>query len=153
MSKPPHVACAPAMVEDALQQAEAICSGKGGAFTPLRTRVLALLLESPKPTKAYDLLRKLRKSGQDKPPTVYRTLDFLQEMGLVHRIESLQAFVPCRHWSHEHAAIFLLCENCENAFELDSEDVQHELHQAAKSVAFEMKKAVIEVLGRCSACS
>ena len=70
------------------------------------------------PSKAYDLLEHLGDDGAAKPPSVYRSLDFLLEMGLAHKIESLNAYVACGHWKHGHAAVFLICDKCGMAGEL-----------------------------------
>src|SRR5579871_4177365 len=100
----PHLACSPETVAESLKQAEKLIEQRGGRLTPLRRKVLTLLLESHGPAKAYDLLQQLGDDGAAKPPSVYRSLDFLLEMGLAHRIESLNAFIACGHWDHGHAA-------------------------------------------------
>ena len=87
-----------------------------------------------------------------KPPTVYRTLDFLLEMGLIHRIESLQAFAPCRHWWHGHAAGFLICDLCGAAEELDVDGSLRKLSHEAAGVGFQTRAAVIEIRGICHSC-
>ena len=83
-------------VADALARAEDVCRQRGARLTPLRRRVLELVWDSHRAVKAYDLLAALGETaGAAKPPTVYRTLEFLMEHGLVHRIDSLNAFVGC----------------------------------------------------------
>src|SRR5699024_7737219 len=85
-----------ACVSDALARADRICRPQGRRLTPMRRRVLELVWNSHKPVKAYDLLEAIRSNRNNAAPiTVYRALDFLQEAGLVHRIESLNAFVGC----------------------------------------------------------
>lgn len=145
-------ACAPEDVVVALQQAAALCAKRGGELTALRIRILRRLLEAKHPTKAYDLLKTLNTTGQAKPPTVYRTLDFLRQMGLVHRIESLQAFAVCKHWNHDHAAVFLLCDTCRAVEELDAAETLRKLTQSAAGVNFKARDAVIEVRGVCMRC-
>jgi Fur family zinc uptake transcriptional regulator len=148
-----HLACAPVAVADSLREAEKLCEQRGGKLTPLRRKVLTLLLESEGPAKAYDLLGQLGDDGAAKPPSVYRSLDFLLEMGLAHRIESLNAFVACGHWKHGHAAVFLICDSCGTAGELHAGDSVKKLTQEVEGVKFKMRSAVIEVHGLCSACS
>ena len=85
-----------AAVEAALDRAAASCQGRGAQLTELRRQVLRLVLSSPHPVGAYALLDQLRAARPGAaPPTVYRALDFLQEQGLVHRVERLNAFVGC----------------------------------------------------------
>jgi Fur family zinc uptake transcriptional regulator len=148
-----HLACAPEAVADSLREAEVLCEQRGGRLTPLRKKVLTLLLESEGPAKAYDLLEHLGEDGAAKPPSVYRSLDFLLEMGLAHRIESLNAFVACGHWKHGHAAVFLICDSCGTAGELHAGDSVKKLTQEVESVKFQMRNAVIEIRGLCQACA
>ena len=148
----PHLACAPDNVAESLTQAEKLCAQRGGKLTPLRRQVLTLLLESQGPAKAYDLLAKLADDGSAKPPSVYRSLDFLLEMGLAHRIESLNAFVACGHWNHGHAAVFLICDRCGSADELHAHDSVKKLASEVAAVDFRMRAAVIEVRGACKRC-
>jgi Fur family zinc uptake transcriptional regulator len=148
-----HLACSPHGVAESLREAEALCQQRGGNLTPLRKKVLQLLLEAEAPAKAYDLLQQLGEDGAAKPPTVYRSLDFLLEMGLAHRIESLNAFVACGHWKHGHAAVFLICDNCGSAGELHASDSVKKLTHDVESVKFKMRNAVIEVRGLCADCA
>jgi Fur family transcriptional regulator, zinc uptake regulator len=148
-----HLACAPDSLADSLKEAEALCGQRGGKLTPLRRKVLTLLLESAGPAKAYDLLEHLGDDGAAKPPSVYRSLDFLLEMGLAHKIESLNAYVACGHWKHGHAAVFLICDKCGMAGELHANDSVKKLTQEVESVNFQMRSAVIEIRGLCEACA
>jgi Fur family zinc uptake transcriptional regulator len=115
--------------------------------------VLTLLLESQGPAKAYDLLEHLGDDGAAKPPSVYRSLDFLLEMGLAHKIESLNSYVACGHWKHGHAAVFLICDKCGMAGELHANDSVKKLTQEVESVNFRMRSAVIEIRGLCENCA
>ncbi len=126
---------------------------RGGNLTPIRRKVLTMLLESPRPVKAYDILPLIKASGVAKPPTLYRSLDFLIEMGLAHRIESLNAFAPCGHWRHGHEAIFLICERCGTVAELHASEVLKKLSRDIDSVGFRMRNAVVEVSGTCQVCA
>lgn len=148
-----HLACAPLALSDSLKEAETLCEERGGRLTPLRKKVLTLLLESGGPAKAYDLLEQLGDDGAAKPPSVYRSLDFLLDMGLAHKIESLNAFVACGHWKHGHAAVFLICDKCGTAGELHAHDSVKKLSQEVESVKFQMRSAVIEIRGLCRDCA
>lgn len=147
-----HLSCSPSDTQAALADAETLCIAKGVKLTPIRRRVLELLLESEAPAKAYDLLSKLNGEGASKPPTVYRALDFLLETGLAHKIESLNAFVACGHRHHRHAAAFLICVNCETAQELHSSSTLDTLERESQAVHFKMQNVVIEVRGLCADC-
>ncbi len=145
--------CSPADVEAFLIEADALAEARGQRMTPIRRKVLRLLAESSEPAKAYDLLGKLGGEGAAKPPTVYRALDFLQKVGLAHKIESLNAYVPCGHARHGHSAVFLICKSCCVAEELDAVATSDALRADAAAAGFRVSHAVIEVRGICSACT
>src|SRR3954471_22140635 len=99
---------------DALRHAEALCAGRAQKFTPIRRQVLQALLSSHRPLGAYEVIDEMAKSmPRPAPITVYRALDFLMQNGLVHRIESRNAFLACAH-DHDAAAMvaFLICDAC-----------------------------------------
>ena len=148
-----HLACAPDRLDESLREAEALCLERGGKLTPLRRKVLTLLLRSPGPAKAYDLLGQMGDDKAAKPPSVYRSLDFLLEMGLAHRVESLNAFVPCGHWGHGHAAVLLICETCGVADELHADEPVSILKAQVQEAGFSMREVVIEARGVCARCS
>jgi Fur family transcriptional regulator, zinc uptake regulator len=147
-----HLACAPPTVSKGLKEAEAMCAVEGWKLTPIRRRVLELLLQSPGPAKAYDLMAGLGETGAAKPPTVYRALDFLLEAGLAHRIESLNAYVACGHWAHAHVAVFLICQSCQNVQELHAEAAVRDLETEIRATGFLPKRTVVESIGLCTAC-
>ena len=146
------LSCSTSKIETALQQAEAHCESRGAKFTPIRRRVLELLLIADGPAKAYDLLNQLNGDGAAKPPTIYRALDFLLDMGLAHKIESLNSFVVCGHSDHNHAAAFLICELCDSAKELPVNRTLETLSGEVERVDFKIQSAVLEVRGVCTHC-
>jgi len=141
-------------IEGMLDRAGSICAAHGARLTDLRREVLGLILDSEAPTGAYDLLERLRTvRGPAAPPTVYRALDFLQEQGLVHRVERLSAFVGCVAHDQEHAAQFLICRTCGKVTELEDPELAHALEDAAHRLGFSVGKATIEAEGQCAACT
>ena len=91
--------------------------------------------------------------GQGGMSTVYRALDFLREQGLVHKIERLNAFIPCAEADHRHhAAQFLICRTCGRVVEMQDPDVASVLARAAKDAGFSISNATIEAEGLCSTC-
>lgn len=135
-----------------VRRAEAECARQGLRLTPLRRRVLELLLAEAGPSKAYDLLSKIGDDAPAKPPTVYRALDFLIETGLAHRIESLNAYVACSHHDHGGGSVFLLCRNCGRTEEQHAGALEAVLNETAESRRFTVEHAVIEVRGLCPDC-
>ena len=137
-----------------LSAAEDRCADADQKLTPPRRRVLELLLEAGQPVKAYDLIAAFSPGGAPaKPPTVYRALNFLQGKGLVHRIESLNAFVACTQHEHEHEGQFLICSDCGKTEELADESVSHLLRDKATEHGFVLQQQTIELRGLCKDCA
>ena len=135
----------------ALSAAEHRCVDIQERLTTPRRRVLELLLESDGPLKAYDLIAAFGEGGEPaKPPTVYRALDFLERLGFAHRIESLNAYVPCRLEGESHQAAFLICDCCGAAEEFEP-DFTAQL-AAAKGAGYVVESITLEARGLCPAC-
>jgi Fur family zinc uptake transcriptional regulator len=137
-----------------MAQAEAICASRGQRLTPIRRQVLEALLLSHKPLGAYEIIDVLAAlGGRPAPITIYRALDFLRENGLVHRIESRNAFIACVH-NHDSGAlvVFLICETCGATGEAPSAAAAETLRTAARSAGFTPKTPVIEIAGICAHC-
>lgn len=141
-------------IADALDRAAALCEQRGSKLTEIRRRVLELVWRNHAPVGAYDLLDEIRKDGRiAAPPTVYRALDFLREQGLVHRLESLNAFVGCTRPDRTHVSQFLICTGCQAVAELDAPEVGSAVSQSAAKAGFVVDRMTIEMHGLCPACS
>src|SRR5690242_483067 len=147
--------------EGLLDRADAVCQQRNANLTELRRHLLGLILDSASPTGAYELLDQLRQTRRGAvPPTVYRTLDFLLDQGLIHKVERLSAFVGCVAGctvdpdgeSHAHAAQFLICRKCGRVLEMQDPDLVSVLGRAAKEAGFSISSATIEAEGLCSTC-
>jgi Fur family zinc uptake transcriptional regulator len=142
----------PADVSAALGDAEARCVRRGERMTAPRRRVLELLLASGEPVKAYDLIAAYGVDGQAaKPPTVYRALEFLERLGLAHRIASISAYVACSHGERAHAAAFLICDCCGAAVEV-SPPTAAGLSGPAEQNGYVLERVTIEGHGLCADC-
>lgn len=134
----------------ALGAAENRCVTSHERLTAPRRRVLELLLASDAPLKAYDLIAAFGEHGEPaKPPTVYRALEFLERLGFAHRIESLNAYVPCRI-EGGHVAAFLICDCCGEAAEFQP-DLSASL-EAAAGTGYAVRAITLEARGLCGAC-
>src|SRR6195256_3837481 len=123
---------------DAIDHAEQVCKQRSQKFTPIRRQVLQALLSSHRPLGAYEVIDELAKSmPRPAPITVYRALDFLMENGLVHRIESRNAFLACAR-DHEAAGMvaFLICDHCGSVGEIPAAPVAARLNAAARASRF-----------------
>ena len=140
-------------IERAMREAESICQEKGLRFTDLRREVLRLIGLSHVPAKAYDILENLKgKEWSAKPPTVYRALDFLLETGLVHKLDSINAYIGRSHPRDHNGCYFLICTDCKEAKECCSSELSDAIELAWNKISFRPKKITLEVFGQCSAC-
>ena len=141
-------------INEALKKAENICNKKGVKLTKLRQKVLTLILKNHGYVKAYDLLNDLKKSDESaKPPTVYRSLDFLMEHGFIHKIQSLNAFVGCSHPDEHEDCYFLICKECKNIEECCSNKVKKVLTSTSGRNNFLPNQVTLEITGICQDCS
>lgn len=144
-----HAAC----IDAALDRAAELCARRGARLTRVRRRVLELVWQGHAAVKAYDLLTELgRKGGAAKPPTVYRALDFLMAHGLVHRLESLNAYVGCPQPEPPHEGQFLICNSCGQVSEFEAPAIQSAIEAQAASAGFAVAQRTVEVHGVCGGC-
>jgi Fur family zinc uptake transcriptional regulator len=121
----------------------------------MRRQVFKTLTGSSQAMGAYELIDALAALGHKRlaPISVYRTLDFLLEAGLVHKIESRNAFVACPHLhAADEVVIFMICESCGRVQEATSDAVTKAIGDVAKANRFTLKSQIIEMQGRCGAC-
>ncbi len=137
----------------ALARAESLCAERGVRLTAQRRRVLELVCRAERPVGAYEILDQVRDGGKAAPPTVYRALDWLLAQGLVHKLETLHAYIGCTHPEHPHASQFLICSGCGCVAELEDAAIAGSLQSAAEETGFQPSRPVVEVLGTCSDCS
>lgn len=138
----------------AITTAEELCASRGVQLTPIRHKVLELIWTSHKAVKAYDLLDLIRPTNDAaKPATVYRALDFLLEQGLIHRVESLNAFVGCRSSGTQHDQLLLICTACHNVEERAALNVFVALANEMQLAAFKPQRKTIEIHGLCRQCN
>lgn len=141
-------------IEQRLKEAESVCAAEGSRLTPLRREVLALILSANAPLGAYDLLAKMKRGTERSaaPPTVYRTLDFLMTQGFIHRLASINAYIPCCHPRAGHQAAFLICQNCQTVQETSASNLMDSLNDVAEAGHFIPKQTIIEISGLCQRC-
>lgn len=139
---------------EGLEHAERICADRSQNLTPIRRHVLHALLSSHRPLGAYEVIDELaRVMPRPAPITVYRALDFLMQNGLVHRIESRNAFLACgREHDDASAVAFLICESCGSVGEIPATAVAQSLSEAARQTGFTPKLSVVEITGVCGHC-
>ncbi len=142
-----HGAC----IAAALSAAEAVCRERKLQFTPVRRRVLEILLGAHRAVGAYDILAELSAEGMAaQPPVAYRALDFLVSNGFAHKIEKLSAYIACSQPGEAHAPAFMICRGCNVVVEAEASGGA--LGRAADDVGFAIEKTVVEAEGLCPGC-
>jgi Fur family zinc uptake transcriptional regulator len=142
-------------IEAELDTAAAACAQRGAQLTELRRSVLGLILRADGPSTAYQLLDRLKETRKGAaPPTIYRALDFLIEQRLIHKVERLNAFIPCTEAGHHHLhpVQFLICRSCGAVAEVEDHAVSKALERAAERHGFHAADAMVEIDGTCAAC-
>lgn len=138
---------------DLLKQADDIAAARGARLTPVRRRVLEILLEQHRALGAYEVLDRLAQDGfGNKPPVAYRALDFLVEQGLAHKVARLNAFMACTHPGQSHSPAVLICRACQTVAEAPGPAIHAAISGAAGEAGFKVESTAIEILGLCPAC-
>jgi Fur family zinc uptake transcriptional regulator len=144
-----HGSCVRAAVERAL----VLCGERGVRLTALRLQVLELVWQSHAPIGAYAILERLAgRRGRAAPPTVYRALDFLTREGLVHRVDSLNAYVGCPSPGQPHQAYFFICRRCGEAAEFHDPNLAASIARCVGEAGFRLATATVELAGACARC-
>ena len=123
-------------------------------LTKNQQTVLDILESSPEPLKAYTILFDIQKKGIKSPLQVYRALDKLIEIGKVHKIESRNSYIACKHegCNAKTSTSFLICENCESVTELTANNLFSYFSKQAEKNNFNYKKHNLEIFGLCENC-
>ncbi len=138
----------------AVLTADRLCAERGVQLTTIRRQVLGLIWGSHKAVKAYDLLDQMKPLQHSaKPATVYRALDFLLEQGLIHRVESLNAFIGCSCSEQQHEQLLLICIQCQEVEERPGAIVMEAVSKELKLAGFTAHRKAIEIQGICRHCS
>jgi Fur family zinc uptake transcriptional regulator len=156
-------------IDDALAAAQLICEQQNAKLTELRQQILLLIWENHKPLGAYTLIDQLAEKTQRRiaPPTVYRTLEFLLDLGLIHRINSLNAYIGCTQ-PHMHQPqsdqgapqqvidkhnYFLICRKCHDTQEILDTKLSKKIEQVSQVYKFLPQEQWLEITGLCEECS
>lgn len=146
-------------INECLMEAEQHCQRQGSKFTQMRKQVLSLLLNAEKAISAYELIDLFEHTFNEKmaPMSIYRILDYLESMQLVHKINVANKFVACSHIGHQekHSAVKLLfCQQCQRVKETP---LDHTIHQCltdeVQQSGFQLRSEHIELSCICMTCS
>ncbi|WP_420905926.1 Fur family transcriptional regulator [Candidatus Magnetaquiglobus chichijimensis] len=134
-------------------RAESLCQDLGVRFTPQRREVLEILATSHHCLGAYDILERMAHRDRRPPPAaVYRSLEFLLELKLVHRMTSRNAFFACTRATHAAPIQFWICRHCGVVAESESMRISEEVSRLAGQLAFCPETINVEIEGACQTC-
>ena len=140
-------------LERTLHRLEDLCRERGQRLSRPRRAVLAKLLSARRPLSAYELLDLLRsEDGRSTAASVYRTIDFLMALGIVHRLESTRSFVLCEHPDGPHWVQFLICRRCGQVVEAEDERVAAATERLGQRLGFALDQHIVELTGVCESC-
>jgi Fur family transcriptional regulator, zinc uptake regulator len=150
-----HSAALPRPPETFLEAADRLCNARNVKLTPIRRLVLEIVAHSAAPCGAYTILDlvTLREGKKTAPLTIYRALDFLAEQGLIHKIESKNSYIACLHPQHRHGGLFLVCDCCGVATEIQDKALSESLQNCAGNAGFQTDHWSVEIKGHCKSCT
>ncbi len=144
-----HKECSKKVIKHAAQ----MCGDNSLNLTPIRKKVLEIISENHKPAKAYDVLARLKDEGfSDKPPTVYRALDFLIENKMVHKLSTINAYVACFSDKPSEVSCFLICEKCQDIEEFYDDNLVKAINAIGRNKKVIMKNINLEIEFKCGNC-
>lgn len=142
-------------IDQALKRAKQVCEQNGVRLTELREQILRLIWQSHKPLGAYLLMNLLEEHSDRErvaPPTVYRTLDFLIDQGLIHKVHSLNAYVGCSSPNRQRCNALFICSDCGVTEEVPNNSIQQAINLSASQHKFTVENQMLEIMGKCQPC-
>jgi len=144
-----HKECSKRVVKNAKE----ICLEGSLNLTPIRKKVLEIAASNHRPARAYDILAKLKEAGfSDKPPTVYRALDFLIEHKMVHKLNTINAYVASFNNKAEEVSCFLICEKCQDIEEFQDKGIIKAMANISKNKNIDVRNVNLEISFKCDNC-
>jgi Fur family zinc uptake transcriptional regulator len=142
-------------INAALASANSLCAEKNARMTATRESVLRLLWQSHKPLGAYQLQDQLSKllNKPVAPATIYRAVDFLLGLSLIHRIPSLNAYIGCPFPNSEHSNLVMVCSDCGNVAEVAHNILNGLLQTICDKTNFTLQSQSLELFGQCRQCA
>ncbi|MBF6058773.1 Fur family transcriptional regulator [Thiomicrorhabdus heinhorstiae] len=147
-------------LEQNLTQVRIQCQNNGVKLTPLREQVLRIMLQNTQPQSAYEILQSYQNEYNPKaqPMTIYRALNFLEQIDAVHRLSSTRQYIVCDHLGHGHShhgfTQFLICDECGQLQEIEMEEsIWQKLLNEAAAYQFTPNSTAIEIHGLCRQCA
>ncbi|WP_019937228.1 Fur family transcriptional regulator [Bordetella sp. FB-8] len=140
-------------IEARLALADTLCAQRGKRLTPIRRKVLELLLRQGRSIKAYELLDAIKAEHHGAaPPTVYRALDFLVEEGLIHRLDAINAWSACHDAAGAPHDLLVVCTHCGAVAEISDPSMSRQLAERVARTGFALATHETEIRALCPDC-
>jgi Fur family transcriptional regulator, zinc uptake regulator len=143
-----------ASIDSIISKIERYLHRHGGRMTSVRREIIAMMAGFGGPKTAYKILDAANKKRKVKLSaiSVYRTLEFLMEAGVVLKLESKNAFELCLNTKSEHSHLMTVCDTCGRVQEIEDRALSKTLAKTAKKHGHQLKHNVIELHGVCLRC-
>jgi Fur family transcriptional regulator, ferric uptake regulator len=130
---------------------KAILREKGYRLTPQRELILAAVDALGHATPDEVLVEVHKQSSAINASTVYRTLEVLEELGLV-RHAHITDRAPTYHTIRDHEHFHLVCRKCQRVISVDPDVLAPLLDRLRSEFAFDADIGHLTVFGTCADC-
>ncbi len=142
----------PADIVRSVDAARDALRGRGMRWTPQRRVLVEVVLASEGHVTGAALVERCRAVDPDTTPsTVYRTLDVLEELGLVrhsHGLDGVEEYHALPASEHGH----LRCEACGGSWDIGAAEAEALTRALAASRRFSVDLSHLTIVGRCRGC-
>lgn len=140
-------------LSDATSRARTEFHARGMRWTPQRRALIEVLVGSAGHVTGAELVDRCRAiDPETTASTVYRTLDVLEEIGLVrhsHGLDGREEFHVLPATEHGH----LRCEACDGTWEIEADEARRLTRILARDRGFQVNLSHLTIVGRCAECS
>ena len=125
---------------------------RGLRWTPQRRTLIEVLSRCDGHVTGAELVERCReRDATTIPSTVYRTLDVLEELGVVRHAHGLDGreeyhVLPTSEHGHLH------CSRCHGAWEIGADEARSLVSSLERSRGFEVDLSHVTIAGVCSGC-
>lgn len=131
-----------------------VLRSNGYKITRPRKKVLDILDQVDKPLSPYGMQKILQDEGSYLDHvTIYRVLDLLSDLKLVHRVLSVGGFKRCTLHDEEGCHRYMICRLCGDLQEFADKALCDMENEVAGKYGFQAEHHLTEFSGVCSGCS
>ena len=132
------------------------CLKNKKSLTPSRTLIIKTLSKYKKPISAYELRDEINNKGDVNIniSQIYRVLEFWIDLGLIHKISSINKFLLCITPEEKHTHMLNFCTVCEKVFETCNEQMGLNLKKSTAKLDLAFNNTCsVEIPVICPQCS